>query len=307
MTAAGSLALARPRRRHRLLANPTLRAYLLLAPMIALLLFGVIVPLGVFCIYSLWHKVGADIVRELTLENYTFYFDHPTYYWLTGKAILYGFIVAGATLGLAYPLAYYVTTRVRVHKNAYLIAVLIPLYTSDLVRIFAWRSVLGVNGFINRGLQGIGLIDEPIAALLFTPTSAAITLTHVYFPFMFLAVWAGLETLKFSLVEGAMDLGARRFRTFRRIIFPLSLPGVLAGFLFVFVPVTGDYLAINLIGGPSGITMTNAVVEQFGAANNWPRGAALAVMVLVCSLLVLVTMAVFLSRLRSLRMYMRIR
>jgi spermidine/putrescine transport system permease protein len=285
--------------------HPSVRAYLLLSPMLALLGFGVVAPLAIFCLYSLWKKVGFDIVRELTLANYLFFFTHPVYFGLIAKALVYGFIVAGATLVLAYPVAYYVTTRVRLHKNAYLIAALIPLYTSDLVRIFAWRSVLGVNGFINKSLQGLGLIEEPIEFLLFSPTSAVITLTHMYFPFMFLAVWAGLETVKFSEVEAAWDLGARWFRTLRRVVFPLSLPGVIAGFLFVFIPVTGDYLAINLMGGPDGITITNAVVEQFGAANNWPLGAVLAVMVLAAIVLVLAVLAIFLSRLRSVRMYSR--
>ena len=241
--------------------------------MLLLLVLGVVVPLAIFFVYSFWRKSGFDLVREATLRNYELFFERPVYYGLTGKAIYYGFIVAAVTLLLAYPLAHYVATRVpRQQKNLYLIAVLIPLYTSDLVRIFSWRSVLGLNGLINKGLESISIIDKPIEALLFTQASALITLSHVYFPFMFLAVWAGLETIKGSLVEGAKDLGAGPFRTLRKIIIPLSLPGVVAGFLFVFIPVTGDYLAINLMGGPDGITIINVVVEQFGAADKLADG-----------------------------------
>ena len=291
-------------RSHRsFLRHPTVRAYLLLSPMILLLGAGVVVPLGIFFVHSLWKKVGFDLVHTLTLDNYIFLFSHSLYYRLILKAIVYGFIVCGITLVLAYPLAYFVTTRVKVHKNVYLIAALIPLYTSDLVRIFAWRDVLGVNGFINRALQSIGVIDEPITELLFTSGSALITLVHMYFPFMFLAVWAGLETIKYSEIEAAKDLGARWFRSFRKVVFPLSLPGVAAGFLFVFTPVTGDYLVSNMLGGPGGITITNVVVEQFGQADNWPLGAALAVMVLVTGLVVLLLMGIFLFRLRAIRMY----
>ena len=274
--------------------------------MIALLGLGVVVPFGVFSMYSLWKKVGFDIVQQLTFDNYVFFFTHSLYYRLLGKSILYGCIVSGATLILAYPLAYYVTTRVRFRKNVFLVAALIPLYTSDLVRIFAWRDVLGVNGFINRALQELGVIEQPIEILLFSPLSALITLTHMYFPFMFLAIWAGLETINFSEVEAAKDLGARWFRIFRKIIFPLSLPGVAAGFLFVFTPVTGDYLISNMMGGPNGITITNVIVGKFGQADNWPLGAALAVMVLVAGFVVLLLLAFFLSRLKSIRMYSRV-
>ena len=301
-----AFASARRCRRQPFLRNPTVRAYLLLSPMIALLGLGVVVPFGVFSMYSLWKKVGFDIVQQLTFDNYVFFFTHSLYYRLLGKSILYGCIVSGATLILAYPLAYYVTTRVRFRKNVFLVAALIPLYTSDLVRIFAWRDVLGVNGFINRALQELGVIEQPIEILLFSPLSALITLTHMYFPFMFLAIWAGLETINFSEVEAAKDLGARWFRIFRKIILPLSLPGVAAGFLFVFTPVTGDYLISNMMGGPNGITITNVIVGKFGQADNWPLGAALAVMVLVAGFVVLLLLAFFLSRLKSIRMYSRV-
>lgn len=271
--------------------------------MLVLLIAGVLAPLGVLFVYSFWRKMGFDISHEPTLHNYIWFFTHAVYYTLVGKAILYGFVVALATFLLAYPLAYFVTTRVQVYKNVFLIAALIPLYTSDLVRIFAWRSVLGVNGFINQTLLGIGVVEQPLEFLLFSPFSAFITLVHQYFPFMFLALWAGLETIRRAEIEAAMDLGARWFRSFRRVVFPLSLPGAIAGFLFVFIPVTGDYLAINLMGGPSGITITNVLVEQFGQADNWPLGATLAVMILLAGMIVLGLLALMLSRLRSIRMY----
>lgn len=290
-------------RGHLLFRHPTVRAYFLLAPMIVLLVSGVLVPLGMLFVYSLWRKVGFETSYQITAFNYLWFFTHPVYYTLIGKAILYGFIVAVATFLLAYPLAYYVTMRVARHKNAFLIAALIPLYTSDLTRIFAWRSVLGLNGFANQTLLGIGLIDQPLEFLLFSPFSAMVTLIHQYFPFMFLALWAGLETIRRSEIEAAMDLGARWLRSFRRVVFPLSLPGVVAGFLFVFVPVTGEHLAVNLMGGPSGVTITNVIVEQFGQADNWPLGAALAVMVLLAGMIVLLLLSALLSRLRSIRMY----
>jgi spermidine/putrescine transport system permease protein len=281
-----------------------LRPYVLLAPMLAILLFGVVVPLASFLLYSFWRKAGFEIVQEFTLHNYVFLAGKMVYLRLIGKAILYGFIVAAATLFLAYPLAYVVATRVKAeYKNLVLLAVLVPLYTSDIVRIFAWRSVLGVNGFINQTLISLGLISEPIEGLLFSPFAALISLTHMMFPFMFLAVWAGLETMKGSLVESAMDLGAGPLRVLRRIVIPLSLPGVLAGFLFVFIPVTGDYVYVNLMGGPTGVTVTKAIVQQFGAANNWPFASTLATAMLLAMLVTIALVGGCASRLRSIRMY----
>lgn len=281
-----------------------LRAYILLSPMLALLLFGVMVPLCTFLLYSFWRKAGFEIVHDFTLYNYEFLLGKTIYLRLIGKAIYYGFIVCAVTLCLAFPFAYVVATRVKAnYKNLVLLAVLVPLYTSDIVRIFAWRSVLGVNGFINQMLMGLGLISEPIEVLLFSPLGALVSLTHMMFPFMFLAVWAGLENMKSSLVESAMDLGAGPLRVIRKVVFPLSLPGVLAGFLFVFIPVTGDYVYVNLMGGPGGVTVTKAIVQQFGAANHWPFASTLAVAMLLSMLFTILVLGILISRLPSIRMY----
>ena len=209
---------------------------------------------------------------------------------------------------LAFPFAYVVATRVKAnYKNLVLLTVLVPLYTSDIVRIFAWRSVLGVNGFINQTLMGLGVITEPIEALLFSPTGALVSLTHMMFPFMFLAVWAGLENMKSSLIESAMDLGAGPLRVIRKVVFPLALPGVLAGFLFVFIPVTGDYVYVNLMGGPGGVTVTKAIVQQFGAANHWPFASTLAVAMLLSMVFTILMLGILISRLPSIRMYFMVR
>ena len=273
--------------------------------MLALLFFGVVVPLSAFLIYSFWRKSGFEVVPDFTLYNYQYLLGKTVYLKLIVKAIVYGFIVVAATLCLAYPFAYFVATRVRAeYKNLVLLAVLVPLYTSDIVRIFAWRSILGVNGMINTALMAVGLTNEPVEGLLFSPASALISLTHMMFPFMFLAVWAGLENMKSSLVEAAMDLGSGPIRVFRKVVLPLSLPGALAGFVFVFIPVTGDYVYVNLMGGPEGVTITKAMVQQFGAANNWPFAATLAVAMLISMMVVIVLLGALVMRLPSIRMYL---
>ena len=277
--------------------------YLLLAPLAVLLICGVLIPMAVFTLYGFWQKEGQSVVEALTFDNFIALYERPVYLWLIGKAALYGAVVALVTLVLAYPLAYLVATRTANTKGLVLLAVLVPLYTSDIVRIFAWRSVLGSSGLVNQSLLALGVIDEPISGLLFTPFAALVSLSHMLFPFMFLAVWAALENLKPSLTEAARDLGARPLRVFRRVIFPLSLPGVLAGVFFVFVPVTGDYLYISMMGGPEGVTITKAIVQQFGAANNWPFGSAMATATMLFILLVLMTLGLLVSRIPALRMY----
>lgn len=277
--------------------------YLLVAPILLLLLVGVVLPMAIFVLYGFWEKSGFEVLPNLTLENFALLFDRPVYLRLIGKAILYGAIASVATLVLAYPLAYLTATRVRKAKGLVLLAVLVPLYTSDIVRIFAWRSVLGGHGLINQLLLSSGLVEEPVSWLLFSPFAALVALCHMLFPFMFLACWAVLEQLDLSLIEAARDLGAKRFTVLKRVVVPLSLLGVFAGVFFVFIPVTGDYLYVNMLGGTGGVTITKAIVQQFGAANNWPFGSAMATTTMLAMLVVLVLLAVVLSRFSGLRMY----
>lgn len=280
-----------------------LQPYLLLTPFLLLLVTGILLPMALFVVYGFWRKAGFDVVEEFTLHNFALLLDRPVYLWLIGKAIVYGAIASVVTLILAYPLAYITATRVTSAKGLVLLAVLVPLYTSDIVRIFAWRSVLGGNGLINQLLMSAQLIEEPIAWLLFSPFAALVSLCHMLFPFMFLAVWASLEKLNVSLVESARDLGAGPLTVFRRVVLPLSLPGVFAGMFFVFIPVAGDYLYINMMGGTGGVTITKAIVQQFGAANNWPFGSAMATSTMLAMLVLLLGLALVLSRLSSLRAF----
>ena len=194
---------------------------------------------------------------------------------------------------LAYPLSYFIATRVRVYKAALLTAMLIPLYTGDLIRIFAWRVVLGAEGVLNSFLQWLGITSEPLWFLLFSPFATTIVLTYNYLPFMVLALWASLEAMDRSYVEAAFDLGASRSEAFLRVVLPLSSPGLLAGFLMVMVLVAGDYLTPQLVGGSSGVTITSAVHDLFGAAFDWPLASALSWSLLL-TLSLVVALAVYL-------------
>src|SRR6476660_6688027 len=191
------------------------------------------------------------------------------------------------SLLLGYPLAYFVSFLAGKRKDLLYQLVIIPLWVSYLVRAYAWKTILGSDGVLNTLLQYVHLTSHPLDFLLYSPFAVVLTLTHIYTPFTFLPIYASLEHIPRNLVEASHDLGASPWFTFRRVILPLSLPGVLAGATFAFVLTLGDFLAPLLVGGASGIMISNIVVSLFGSAYDWPLGAAisLCVLVLVVSLL----------------------
>lgn len=251
-------------------------ALILTAPNILLVSTFCVLPLAVLFSYSFFQVDFVAILRDPTLENYSRIIRSETYRSLILKALVYGLGVASLCAVIAYPLALFIAKRVVLYKSALLTLLLIPLYTGDLIRIFAWRVVLGAEGVLNSLLMWIGIIDEPLWFLLFSPFATTVVLTYNYLPFMVFPLWAAIEALDDSYMEAAMDLGSRGLGVFFKVILPLSGPGLVAGFLMVFVLVVGDYLTPQLMGGSSGVTVTSAIHDMFGAAFDWPTGSALA-------------------------------
>jgi spermidine/putrescine transport system permease protein len=184
------------------------------------------------------------------------------------------------SLLLAYPLAYYLSFYTK-HKHLLYQLVIIPLWVSYLVRAYAWKTILGSDGVLNTLLQFTHLTRGPVEALLYSPLAVILTLTHIYTPFAFLPIFAALEHIPRPLVDASHDLGASPRQTLWRVILPLSMPGVLAGATFAFVLSLGDFLAPLLVGGPNGIMISNIVVSLFGAAYDWPLGAAVSLCMLL--------------------------
>ena len=192
------------------------------------------------------------------------------------------------SLLLAYPLAYLLAFKVKRHKQLMYMAVIIPLWVSYLVRAYAWKIILGQSGILNGLLQSAGLIDEPLTFLLYSRWAVILALTHIYTPFTLMPIYAVLEAIPPALKEASQDLYANRWQTFRRIVLPLSLPGVMAGCTFAFVLSMGDFLAPQLLGGnDSALMVSNLVWSLFGVAYNWPLGAAVSVVVLLMTLFLL--------------------
>jgi spermidine/putrescine transport system permease protein len=241
-----------------------------------------------FC-NSFWSVQGGQaIVHHWNAGNYAKLVQVPVYAEVLLRSIKIAGGVTLLALLLGYPLAYYVSFYAKRKQLLYQL-VIIPLWVSYLVRAYAWKTILGSDGVLNTLLQYLHITHEPVGFLLYSPFAVVLTLTHIYTPFAFLPIYASLEHIPRNLVEASQDLGASRVQTFWRTVVPLSIPGVLAGATFAFVLSLGDFLAPLLLGGPSGVMISNIVVTLFGAAYDWPLGAAISVcmMLLVVAILFL--------------------
>jgi spermidine/putrescine transport system permease protein len=247
-----------------------------------------LIPYAILFCYSFWSVSSMQvIVHAWTLQNYGQLVRNPIYLQVLFRSMHIAASVTLCALLLGYPLAYYLSFHAAKRRDLLYQLVIIPLWASYLVRGYAWKTILGSDGVLNGLLQYLHMTNRPVEFLLYSPFAVIITLTHIYTPFTLLPIYASLEHIPRNLVEASHDLGASPWSTFRRIILPLSLPGLLAGATFAFVLTLGDFLAPLLVGGPSGIMISNIVVSLFGAAYNWPLGAAisLCMMLLVVALL----------------------
>lgn len=271
--------------------NEQVRGLTLLSPTLVVMLLFLAVPIGILFTLSFWSQDYIEIDRSFTLKNYAGFFDRFIYSYLLGKSILMSLAVALSTVLLAYPMAYFLAFRVKRAKMLWLILITIPFWTSYLLRIFAWKITLGFNGVINSGLISLGIIDEPLSFLLYNPFAVVITLAHAWAAFAILPIYVSLEKIDRTLLDAATDLGDGPVARFLGITLPLSMPGVIAAFLFVFIPTVGDYVTPRLVGGTGGIMIGNIIQAMFGKGDNWPMGATLAVIsmitiaLLVCVLL----------------------
>jgi spermidine/putrescine transport system permease protein len=274
------------------------RAYKTAVPIPPLLWVTVflLVPYAILFCYSFWSVSAAQtIVHNWNLQNYLQLARNPIYLQVLFRSMRIAASVTVLALLLGYPLAYYLSFHAAKRKDLLYQLVIIPLWASYLVRGYAWKTILGSDGVLNGFLQYLHITHRPVEFFLYSPFAVIITLTHIYTPFTLLPIYASLEHIPRNLVEASHDLGSSPWSTFRRVILPLSLPGVLAGATFAFVLTLGDFLAPLLVGGPSGIMISNVVVSLFGAAYNWPLGAAIS----FCMMLLVVTLLFITERLEK--------
>jgi spermidine/putrescine transport system permease protein len=271
------------------------KAAVTLPPLFWVAIF-LVTPYALMFCYSFWSvSASQNIVHSWNLANYGELL-HVGVYWQTLlRSMWIAVRVTIFSLLLGYPLAYFLSFCAGSKKDFLYQLVIIPLWVSYLVRAYAWKTILGSDGVLNTLLQYVHVTSHPLEFLLYSPFAVVLTLTHIYTPFAFLPIYAALEHVPRNLVEASHDLGANRAQTFWNVVLPLSIPGVVAGATFAFVLSLGDFLAPLLLGGPSGIMISNIVVSLFGAAYNWPLGAAIS----LCMLMLVVSLLFFSERLEK--------
>lgn len=239
-----------------------------------------------------------DKVLQLTLDNYHRLFARRLYFDSLLSSLWIASAATALTLAVGYPVAYGVAQAPRRARPALLLFVMLPFFTSFLIRVYAWITILAPQGLLNSWLIGLGVIHDPIA-ILSTNRAVFIGLVYSYLPFMALPLYAALEKIDPSLCEAAKDLGATALRTFWRITLPLSLPGVLAGSLLVFIPVVGEFVIPDLLGGSGTEMLGKTLWEEFFNNHDWPTAAALAIALLVLIVLPIVLFQAHRARLRE--------
>ena len=259
------------------------RGFFMAAPAYLYLVVFFVVPLGIVVAYSfaVRNRFGEAEFRDWNLEAYRRLGD-PLVRDIVFRSLWLAIITTVICLVIAYPFAFFLSTRKPVTRNVLLVFVMIPFWSNFLVRNFAWRVLLGTDGPVSRATELLGLGETRI---LFTPTAVVLGLVYGFLPFMILPLYASVERIDHSLIEASRDLYASGWQTFRRVLLPLSMPGVIAGSILVFVPSLGAYVTPEILGGAKTTLLGSYIVTQFGTARNWPVGASLSFVLLVVMLL----------------------
>jgi len=248
----------------------------------------IVLPLVLFLVESFFHVEDGNIVPSFSLLNYERFFTGPAFVPVFLKTVLLCLGVAAIAVILAYPVAYFLASLSGRTKYAVALVFVVPLMMSYIIKIYAIRAILGGNGFLNRILLWLGVIDEPLTFLIFNLNAVLLTLAMLLLPFAILPIFIALERIPRSLVDASADLGASAFRTFRDVVFPLSLQGVIVAATFTFVLAIGDFVTPQMVGGANGFTFGRIIYSQFGFAFNWPFGAALSVILMLVVLAAIV-------------------
>ncbi len=272
-----------------ILKHEWLRGYTLLSPTLLMMVCALALPIFTLVVYSFWSQDYVTIDETLTLKNYETFFGKWIYGKLLWKSITMSATVTLINVLLAFPVAYFLAFRVKKNHMTWLILIQLPFYTSYLLRVLAWKIMLGNNGVINSTLVDLGFIQGPLEFLLYSRFSVILTFVHGWAAFAILPIFLSLSKIDNSLLEAAADLGENPVRTFLRVTLPLSMPGVAAAALIQFIPTVGEYVTPMMVGGPKGIMIGQIIAAQFGPANNFPLGAALTIIMMITITIIALT------------------
>lgn len=262
--------------------RPGLFGWLLMTPMLVWLFAFVVAPTLILAVYSFCQRDElGEIVYNFTWENYRRILFDPdtgefdsTYANVFLRSVIYAGLTTIICLIMGYPVAWFIGRAPERWRNLLLTLVMIPFWTSFLIRTYAWITILSTNGLLNSFLQYTKIISEPFD-MMYTPGAVVVGLVYSYLPFLILPIYGSVEKLDNSLVEAAFDLGAGPVRAFQKVILPLTKPGMIAGILLVFIPAVGMFVIIQLMGGGTDPTIGEVIQNQFMSARDWPFGAAL--------------------------------
>jgi len=256
----------------------------------AFVLYGAFfaVPLGIVVAYSFWRVVDYNVVHQWTLDNYHYFFSVPTYVRTLWATIWVSVLSTALTIAIAFPFAYWLVRHVpRRLQRTLLVLVILPFWTSYLLRVYSWLNILGPAGAINRFLQWTHITGHPVSFFLYDRPAVVLVLVYLYFPFAALTLYASLERFDWDQFRAAMDLGATPAQAMRRILLPQIKPGLTTSVIFVFIPILGEYLAPQLVGGARGVMIGNLIVNFFSGAE-YTRGAAASLLIAALIVVLLV-------------------
>lgn len=274
------------------------RRYLAVVPMFVWILLLVAIPNIYLLVYSFWKSSLGTVDHSFTLDNYRDLFNSEVFWLLFRRTLTIAIISSVLATFIAYLMALIVVRKFGRYKLLAALLILIPLWVSYLMRIFAWKIILGDNGILTSFMKALGFDESVTGAFLYSQNSVILTLTYVAIPYAFLSVYTSLDRIPGYLLEASADCGASAWTTFWKVVWPLSRPGAAIGFGIAFVLTFGDYVTPAMVGGLSGTMLGSLVLQYFGIANNWPMGAAVGITIILTGLLVLAVVSLF-SRLEA--------
>ncbi len=248
-------------------------------PAIVLLGLFFLVPLGIIVCYSFWQTVDYAVVHQWTLDNYHYFFSVTAYVSTMWATIWVAVLSTVLAIGLAFPFAYWLSRYVpRRLRTPLLVLVIVPFWSSYLLRVYSWLTILGERGVLNRFLQWVGITHHPLGVFLYDRPAVILVLVYLYFPFGALTLYSSIERFDWNQLRAAMDLGASPLQAIFRILVPQIRPGIITAVIFVFIPILGEYLTPQIVGGTGGVMIGNLIVNFFQAAE-YTRGSAVSLLV----------------------------
>lgn len=243
-------------------------------------------PMVILVRYSFYDAGFLRLIPAFQLDNYREAITNDLYREVIVRTLLIGLVTATIVVVLAYAFTYAITFVFPRRRELLFFLVMVALFSGYLVRIYAWRTILGEEGIVNSLLTSTGIVDEPVRFLIYSRFAVVLTMTNILLPFAILPLYSAMQNVPRDAIDAARSLGGGVVTVFRTVTFPMTITGARAAFAFAFVLTCGDYVTPTLVGGTNGIMVGNVIADQFGVAFNWPLGAALAVTIMVAVLVV---------------------